>query len=84
MVLSLFIFPSLLFSCLLSLALKKKNYHSPLNKGLANSRDAVRKTKGKPDASCGNENKELIKKINGMLSTGAQLKEIPMSKVGII
>ena len=52
--------------------------HSTLNKRLADSRAGVGK-RDEPGASCDDENKEtLLKKIKGMLNTGANLKEIPI------
>lgn len=51
--------------------------HSPLNKRLADSRGGVGKREDEPGASCDDANKEtFLKKIKGMLSTGANLKEI--------
>lgn len=37
-------------------------HHSPLNKGLADSRDAAGKTEDEPAALCGNQNKEELEK----------------------
>ena len=51
--------------------------HSSLNKKLADSRAGVGKREDEPGVSCDDENKEIfLKKIKGMLSTEANLKEI--------